>query len=686
MTEVADNTFNEAPMLPDADMMFQHIHELFKYALRGTIEIAYTNSRGAPDRARFFDVGEAEEAAEFAAKMNAQDGVNVYVGAALRKEDTLKQDGRSSANDFLGSTWLWADMDDAGNAKAASDIARQVGARPNMSVITGEVPHTRAQFWWRISEEINDKVRLKAALKSVQVACDSDPNVVDVSRVMRLGGSIAWPHKEGRVKELTRLWVYTDDRPREYPMSQLERAFGAVAPKESTPTTMQGALGIKMSSSEFIDNILAGRNWHNNMTRWVARVLSRGLSDEEILLAAPRFTLPNYTVGQTEREMQVAIDTGRRKFGHVADGAASNPAAPSSHLGVADNLHILSCREFVDGFVAPMYLIDGIIQRRYCYSLTAPTGHGKTAVALLLAFQVALGRDLAGLNVKQGGVLILAGENADDVRARILLMADVLNVDVDAIPLRFIPHVFDIERSREFVEKECERMGDVSLVIVDTAAAYSPSDDENDNIQAGKYARVLRSLTELPGRPCVLVPCHPTKSASKENLLPRGGGAFLAEVDGNLTLWANGDRNATELSWCGKFRGPEFDPISFKMERKESDAVKDAEGRRMPNVVAAVMSDGDFAEAMEVSRSDENGVLVALDHNPGASIAEIAKFVGWISPVSGNPQKSRVYRVLDRLRADKLVEKYRGHYRLSETGKKEVVVVRESIPKTEGTF
>jgi len=33
-----------------------------------------------------------------------------------------------------------------------------------------------------------------------------------------------------------------------------------------------------------------------------------------------------------------------------------------------------------------------------------------------------------------------------------------------------------------------------------------------------------------------LVNCHPVKNASRDNLLPMGGSAFLNEVDGNLTL------------------------------------------------------------------------------------------------------------------------------------------------------
>jgi hypothetical protein len=41
--------------------------------------------------------------------------------------------------------------------------------------------------------------------------------------------------------------------------------------------------------------------------------------------------------------------------------------------------------------------------------------------------------------------------------------------------------------------------------------------------------------------------CHPTKGASRGNLLLHGGGAFLNELDGNLANWFHGPGEVTEL-------------------------------------------------------------------------------------------------------------------------------------------
>jgi hypothetical protein len=53
------------------------------------------------------------------------------------------------------------------------------------------------------------------------------------------------------------------------------------------------------------------------------------------------------------------------------------------------------------------------------------------------------------------------------------------------------------------IRTEIKQIGPVSLIIVDTAAAYFEGDDENSNTQFGDYARrTLRPLTTMAGERC----------------------------------------------------------------------------------------------------------------------------------------------------------------------------------------
>ena len=197
---------------------------------------------------------------------------------------------------------------------------------------------------------------------------------------------------------------------------------------------------------------------------------------------------------------------------------------------------VLSSAAFVASFEAPEYTVAGILQRRFIYSFTGQTGGGKTAIMLTLAAHVALGRNISPQHeVEKGRVLYLAGENPVDVQMRWIAMAQQFDFDPDDADVWFIPGAFRISEVRDYLEAEVEAIDGVSLVLVDTSAAYFEGEDENNNQQAGAHARLLRGLTDLPGGPCVVVATHPPKSASDSNLQPRGGGAFIAEMDGNLT-------------------------------------------------------------------------------------------------------------------------------------------------------
>jgi hypothetical protein len=158
--------------------------------------------------------------------------------------------------------------------------------------------------------------------------------------------------------------------------------------------------------------------------------------------------------------------------------------------------------EFIEGFVPPDYLVDGVLQRRFLYSLTATTGGGKTAQALLLTSYVALGKNLCGREIAKGSVLYFAGENPDDIRMRWLAQTQQFGLmPEDFTNVYFVPGVYKLSEIGDRVCHELSRIDDLALIIVDTSAAYYEGDDENNNVQAGEHARRLRRLVRFNGGP-----------------------------------------------------------------------------------------------------------------------------------------------------------------------------------------
>jgi predicted transcriptional regulator len=337
----------------------------------------------------------------------------------------------------------------------------------------------------------------------------------------------------------------------------------------------------------------------------------------------------------------------------------------------------ITAESFVDSFTPPAYIVDGIMQRGYLYSLTARTGHGKTAFSMYAAQAIARGLPMHGRTVKSGTVLLLAGENPDDIKARLLVLAEAYGFEPRQLKMRVIAGVINIEAQLSVIAAEAAEMSDLVLVIVDTAAAYFLGDDGNSNAQQGAYARLLRRLTFLPGKPAVLVNCHPIKNAAQDNLLPMGGSAFLNEVDGNLTLWADSEKQIT-MHWLGKFRGPEFEPIAFELRTAESPRVVDAEGRRMPSVVAVPVAESTLEAGEQRIETDENKVLEVLAANPDIAISNLAIKAGFTT--DGRANKAKVHRIMRALLSYNFVTQFRNKkYQITKKGE-------EALKKAELSF
>src|SRR5262249_56718282 len=104
-------------------------------------------------------------------------------------------------------------------------------------------------------------------------------------------------------------------------------------------------------------------------------------------------------------------------------------------------------------FGPPDPLICGILQRRVIYALTGHTGRGKTAIALLFAAHVALGRRLGDLDVEKGRVLIFAGENPTDAKMRWIALSQQMQFDRNEIDVHWIEGVFKLSEACEQIRR-----------------------------------------------------------------------------------------------------------------------------------------------------------------------------------------------------------------------------------------
>ncbi len=394
---------------PEPVQMRRHVGHLFEGWLdgchEGRIELAWTDGHdGRLRHAAIFGTDELDELVERAVVENRKPGQNVYVGQALRKPDVAPF-GRCNDDEFFALTAFYVDIDDDVTATASINY-RNRGCPPTGVVVTGRHPHVRAQMLWRLDAPLRDADRCRQQNIALAQALDGDPSVVNPSRVLRLGGSIAWPLKDGRIIERTEFLDFNDGRPKAYLAEQIAKAFPPAQPSLSaqpditkptgttdaasqTPTLQIGTSNLSVDAC--ITRIRAGDHWHDNMLRLVGHWVARGWSDAEILSASEAMTLPGYTAEQTRREVAAMISGGRNKWNisnpeHQMDASASNSDLQPAFIESL-NLAMLPRRR---------WLLGRSLLRGQMTLLVAPPGVGKSTHSIARAVAVATGEDITG--------------------------------------------------------------------------------------------------------------------------------------------------------------------------------------------------------------------------------------------------------------------------------------------------
>jgi hypothetical protein len=326
----------------------------------------------------------------------------------------------------------------------------------------------------------------------------------------------------------------------------------------------------------------------------------------------------------------------------------------------------LSTAEFLARFEPKDFILKPILEEGRLYTLTGPTGTGKTAIALLMALHVGfLGTPLGVCKVRRAGVIFLAGENPDDVRTRWLTMLRRLHLNPKDADVRFVEGRFSIGEQYDVVARELAARP-AGLVTPDTLQALFSGDDSNSNDQMKEAAEIFRGIARLG--PAVMIPAHPVKGATRERNVLYGGGALLNEVDGNLSLW--GPPDAVTLSWCGKFRGA-FEPMTFAIEPGVVPDETDSDGDPIKTVTARILA-SDEAEAVEAATNRGlQRLLAAIAENPGASIQRLADACAPTVGMAGW-SKTNTFRRLHDLARDGLAEVHLGQWTLTMAGKRTV--------------
>jgi RecA-family ATPase len=397
---------NKMEMAPKSDIIKQFISQItenWNEVGQPLLEIRSISTSGSTNASRF-RLDQIDEAVEHAEAMN-KSKANIYM--CINPIDPIVPIPAGKAakdTDILAAFYCFADADTKG---AMENIMSFAGPKFTMSVKTGTTPFARGHAYWQLEEPVKNLDAWREVQKSIAASLQTDPAVINPSRIMRVAGTVSWPNKKkqdkGYVPELVtmRTQFSTDRDPQ--PMERLTRAF----PKLETQaaSTISIDLGQQaMDRQMAVQNVLAGDDWHLNMVRLVGSYVTKGLSDEEIHAITDGFTLAGYTVDDTRNEVQKAIDGARNK-GWTPPPDPVQERMEQQNTALADkdeqswptpynmfNALTLPRREWVYGY-------DYI--KKYISVTASAGGIGKTSAIIVEALAIATGRPLLGVDVKE---------------------------------------------------------------------------------------------------------------------------------------------------------------------------------------------------------------------------------------------------------------------------------------------
>jgi hypothetical protein len=456
---------------------------------------------------------------------------------------------------------------------------------------------------------------------------------------MRLGGSIAWPVKEGRVIERTEFLIFDDGRPKSYLPEQIAKAFppvqaplrpGSQPPRERndsdharhTPASSHTSLQIgssNVSVEACLARVRAGDHWHDNLVRLTGHWIARGWSDAEILTAAEALTLPGYTIAQTRREVGSMLAGGRRKWGIASpDHAVDERPAPGIDLmqWTADRYA---------GEARPItWLCRGTIPLGVAALIAAMGGLGKSYLALDLALQIAAGvagleqprKILGGRIAVEGTAAVVTAEDSYDAVHRRLNRIDPTarrlrhpkRLIVLPLPDAGGPRPLIASNGKalartpffEDLKRQLMQLPDLRLVVIDPLQAFVLADVNADPAAAQFLWSAMAELATATGATILL-----THHMRKDGMLTIADGDDARESIRGTTALVDGARLAYAL-WKldDEAARPICNTLQILFER----------GRIVRGAVVKANDEADHNA--HTYKREENGLLVQLETEP----------------------------------------------------------------------
>ena len=148
---------------------------------------------------QIFTLEDVPEAVDLAMRMNALQ-MNVYMTINTISPKAIIKAGKGAKKvDILRAHYSFADADDVQGLNGLSMLSNLQA--PDIIVTTGTIPHKRQHAYWHFAEPCYDLKLWGTTQRRIASEFKTDNAVVDLSRVMRLPGTVSYPSVAKQAKK-----------------------------------------------------------------------------------------------------------------------------------------------------------------------------------------------------------------------------------------------------------------------------------------------------------------------------------------------------------------------------------------------------------------------------------------------------------------------------------------------------
>jgi len=577
-------------------------HELGKPCLLEIVHLSSADQAEVKHVAHYkTDADSLALAADDIASMNTH-RINCYATVnPVDANNRPKAGFRAKREHILAAFFHWADADDK---RAAENIKNFVGPKWTFHVLTGRTPHSRPHVYWELDQPETDLAAWEARQRAIAATLATDPAVVDPPRIMRIAGTVNWPKPQkqakGYIAERTELHIYTPAERPPVEADRMARAFNA-APAQAGSFTIEtgGDIGLDRETARV--KALSGEEWHNHVIRLVASYVAKGLDDDEIHRLTDPLTLNGYTVDQTRREVQDAIDGARRK-GWTPQPQYADPAQviPQQAPQPATSGIALEWFRDITPALTDSYIVKGLLGSDTMSVIYGPSNSGKTFFALDLTFHIAAGIPWRGRRVNRAGVLYLAAEGGKGVANRIAaLKAEKGTGDIPLALRRAGLDLLKQEADLQIVftlanEVKAASGGGKILIVIDTLSRVMAGGDENSAADMTALIRNIDAIREATNSHIMLVH-HSGKDVARG---ARGHSSLRAATDTEIEVQNDDGNRAAIVTKQRDYQGGE----TFAFDLKPVMLGVDQDGDEVSSCVVEPTDSDEFMAARKAAK------------------------------------------------------------------------------------